>query len=97
MSAGSYLSKLMIFEKIKVLKVNRTKHVVVVAYPPGVENYTKPTPGPKDLAAQIVRKSSPAQPSDASRKRLDKQEDEKGWQGGNRNTDENFFHHSGPS
>ncbi|GFV55119.1 hypothetical protein TNCV_2623401 [Trichonephila clavipes] len=34
----------------------------------------------KDFVALVVRKSSPAQPSDAFRRHPDKQEDEKGWQ-----------------
>ncbi|GFS55062.1 hypothetical protein TNIN_147641 [Trichonephila inaurata madagascariensis] len=37
----------------------------------------KRTPSPKDLVAQIARKSSPGKPSDASRRHPDKQ-DEKG-------------------
>ncbi|GFY62452.1 hypothetical protein TNIN_134981 [Trichonephila inaurata madagascariensis] len=57
----------------------------------------KPTLGPKDIAAQLVRKSPPAQASHVSRRQPNKQEDKKGWQGGNRNTEETSFHHSGTS
>ncbi|GFX43361.1 hypothetical protein TNCV_4873811 [Trichonephila clavipes] len=45
--------------------------------------------------AQVVRKFSPAQPSKASRRHLNKQGDEKVWQGGNINPEEKSFHHSG--
>ncbi|GFT23982.1 hypothetical protein TNCV_2062671 [Trichonephila clavipes] len=68
--------------------------VVAAAYPPEIG---KPT---KDLVAQIVRKSPP-KPSNASRRQLDKQEDEKHWQRGNRNTmgreEQESFHYSGTS
>ncbi|GFV73323.1 hypothetical protein TNCV_166811, partial [Trichonephila clavipes] len=65
--------------------------VVVVSYPTDVG---KRTPGTKDLVAQVFLKSSFAQPSDASRRQPDKQEDERGWQGGNSNTEEKSFQYS---
>ncbi|GFW90315.1 c-type lectin domain-containing protein [Trichonephila clavipes] len=46
----------------------------------------------RDLVAQVVRKSSPAQLSNASRRQPNKQEEENGWQRGNKNT-EIFFHY----
>ncbi|GFY35150.1 phosphatase and actin regulator 2 [Trichonephila clavipes] len=52
---------------------------VAVAYPPGTG---KPTPGPKDLVTQVVRKSCPV--SYASRRHPNKQEGEKGFQGEHR-------------
>ncbi|GFW34821.1 hypothetical protein TNCV_698091 [Trichonephila clavipes] len=42
----------------------------------------KLTPDLKDLVAQVVRKSSPAQPSNASRRHRSKQADEKIWRKG---------------
>ncbi|GFW57412.1 hypothetical protein TNCV_543251 [Trichonephila clavipes] len=42
---------------------------VAVSYPPGVRKHIR---GPNDLVTQVVRRS-PAQPSDASRRHLDKQ------------------------
>ncbi|GFX04924.1 hypothetical protein TNCV_2249071 [Trichonephila clavipes] len=55
------------------------KFECIVAYSSGVGN---PTPGPKDLFAQVVRNSSLAQTSKTCRRHAGKQEEEKGWQGG---------------
>ncbi|GFY61001.1 hypothetical protein TNIN_14311 [Trichonephila inaurata madagascariensis] len=41
-----------------------------------------------------VRNSSPAQPSNASRRHANMQKDEKGGQGGNQNMEKKSFHHS---
>ncbi|GFT29465.1 hypothetical protein TNCV_2116681 [Trichonephila clavipes] len=67
---------------------------VYAAYPPGVG---KPTPGSKDLVAQVARKSSLAKPSNASRKHPNVQKEEKGWQRANRNTKKKSFYLSGTS
>ncbi|GFR31747.1 hypothetical protein TNCT_81381 [Trichonephila clavata] len=47
----------------------------------------KPTPGTKDFVAQVARDSSSLQPSKASRRHSNKQNDKKDLQGGNNNTD----------
>ncbi|GFY39223.1 hypothetical protein TNIN_195691, partial [Trichonephila inaurata madagascariensis] len=52
------------------------------------------TPYPKDFVAQVVWKSSPDQPSNASRRHPNKQKEEKRWQGRNRNSGNKPFHHS---
>ncbi|GFW62158.1 hypothetical protein TNCV_1685891 [Trichonephila clavipes] len=57
----------------------------------------RPTLGPNDIATHVVRKTPPAQPSNVSRRLPNKQESDKGWQGGNMNMEEKSFHHSGTS
>ncbi|GFY72777.1 hypothetical protein TNIN_391741 [Trichonephila inaurata madagascariensis] len=67
---------------------NLILNVVVVAHPSGVEKPTLsriPTHLPTFYRIRISSgKFSPTQPSNASRRHPNKQEDEKGWHGGER-------------